>query len=150
MTRHPPCILTAVHLDFSYICHYCHDVIDTMQIGALSMSGKTFYFIHSSNMKRQFIISFKWNFFPIAENRFSFLSFESLPLSLLLLLLVFLATFFVLTGAKFKTNIFFYLKALSLSDMLYLLAAFGYIYELFFLQTNTVSRVAKGILYLQD
>ena len=46
-----------------------------------------------------------------------------------------IATIFVLTGAKFKTNTFFYLKALSISDLMYLLTAFGYIYELFFLQS---------------
>ena len=57
------------------------------------------------------------------------------------------ATFFVLTGTKFNTNTFFYLKALSLSDLMYLIAAFGYIYEIFFLQNfSTVNSVIKYYL----
>ena len=101
------------------------------------------------------VISIKYFFMPLpqtcVDDIFQCVSYMFImPIIMLCGLVGSIATFFVLTGAKFKTNIFFYLKALSLSDMLYLLAAFGYIYELFFLQTNTVSRVAKEILYLQD
>ena len=46
-----------------------------------------------------------------------------------------IATIFVLTGARFRTNTFFYLKVLSVSDLMYLITAFGYIYEIFFLQS---------------
>ena len=54
------------------------------------------------------------------------------------------ATFFVLSGPKFQSDTFFYLRALSLSDMMYLLAAFGYIYEIFFLQSfASVTTAAK-------
>ena len=67
------------------------------------------------------------------------------------------ATFFVLSGPKFQSDTFFYLRALSLSDMMYLLAAFGYIYEIFFLQSfasvTTAAKessieVAKHVIYL--
>ena len=47
-------------------------------------------------------------------------------------------------GARFKTNTFFYLKALSLSDLMYLICTFGYLYEIFFLQNySRVNSVVK-------
>ena len=59
------------------------------------------------------------------------------------------ATFFVLSGPKFQSDTFFYLRALSLSDMMYLLSAFVYLYELFFLDTSSnLSSIAQAIINL--
>ena len=41
------------------------------------------------------------------------------------------ATLLVLTGPGFRSNTFLYLRALSVSDLLYLLAALGWLYEIF-------------------
>ena len=55
------------------------------------------------------------------------------------------ATLVILSRSKFNTNTFYYLKALSLSDMMYLLSALGYLYELFFLDSySQLSTVAKA------
>ena len=57
------------------------------------------------------------------------------------------ATFFVLSGPKFQSDTFFYLRALSLSDMMYLVLTFGYIYEIMFLEsTASMTSVAKASL----
>ena len=58
-----------------------------------------------------------------------------------------IATFFILNGSRFRSNTFFYLKALSLSDMMYLVLTFGYIYEIMFLEsTASMTSVAKASL----
>ena len=55
-----------------------------------------------------------------------------------------IATFFILNGSKFRNNTFFYLKALSLADMMYLVLTFGYIYEIMFLESYaSMTSVAK-------
>ena len=55
-----------------------------------------------------------------------------------------LATIIILSSSKFNTTTFYYLKALSVSDLLYLLSAVGYLYEMFFLETTAqVSSVTK-------
>ena len=55
-----------------------------------------------------------------------------------------LATIIILSSSKFNTTTFYYLKALSVSDLLYLLSAVGYLYEMFFLETSAqVSSVTK-------
>ena len=55
-----------------------------------------------------------------------------------------IATFFILNGSKFRNNTFFYLKALSLSDLMYLVLTFGYIYEIMFLDSYaSMTSVAK-------
>ena len=48
-----------------------------------------------------------------------------------------LATIIILSSSKFNTTTFYYLKALSVSDLMYLLSAVGYLYEIFFLQTSS-------------
>ena len=60
-----------------------------------------------------------------------------------------IATFFILNGSKFRNNTFFYLKALSLSDMMYLVLTFGYIYEIMFLESYaSMTSVAKVFFWL--
>ena len=60
------------------------------------------------------------------------------------------ATLVILSRSKFNTNTFYYLKALSVSDMMYLLSALGYLYELFFLDTySSLSTVVKAKLTIQ-
>ena len=55
-----------------------------------------------------------------------------------------LATIIILSSSKFNTTTFYYLKALSVSDLLYLLSAVGYLYEMFFLETSAqVSSITK-------
>ena len=55
------------------------------------------------------------------------------------------ATLVILSRSKFNTNTFYYLKALSMSDMMYLVSALGYLYEMFFLDTySQLSTVAKA------
>ena len=48
-----------------------------------------------------------------------------------------LATIIILSSSKFNTTTFYYLKALSVSDLMYLLSAVGYLYELFFLEASS-------------
>ena len=48
-----------------------------------------------------------------------------------------LATIIILSSSKFNTTTFYYLKALSVSDLMYLLSAVGYLYEIFFLETSS-------------
>ena len=48
-----------------------------------------------------------------------------------------LATIIILSSSKFNTTTFYYLKALSVSDLMYLLSAVGYLYEMFFLESSS-------------
>ena len=65
-----------------------------------------------------------------------------------------IATFFILNGSKFRNNTFFYLKALSLSDLMYLVLTFGYIYEIMFLESyasmTSVAKVCNIILICNE
>ena len=48
-----------------------------------------------------------------------------------------LASLMILAGPAFRSSTFFYLRILSISDMMYLLSALGLLYEVFFMEGFT-------------